>query len=213
MISMSISLQIFAQIIILFFGFVIYLFFPWRKLRDDYEVKNIFRLGFTSIFFMFLFSYITFAVSKNYLKINEIIWNHNSFWFWGAFLGWIASIVLFTSFYKMRIFETLEGFLVGFLWLSFIFFLINLKIEAIIFIIFLLFYYLLDNKYKFFSWYKSGRVGFSGLSILGIFFIARSLISFVWPYYYSYSGKIDPVLSSAVAFLCFFSLYNLSKED
>jgi len=210
---MSISLQILAQIIALFVGFIFYLFFPWRRLREDYEIKTIFRTGFLSFFVILLFVYLIYFVSDTYIKVNSVIWDKNSSWFWGAFLGWIISIWVLASLNKMRIFETLESFLIGFLWIGFMYFIANQKVESTIFLLFLLFFYFLDSKYKFFSWYKSGRVGFSGLSILGIFFITRSIVSLIWPYFYSYAGKIDPVLSSAVAFLCFFSLYNLSKID
>ena len=73
-------------------------------------------------------------------------------------------------------------------------------------------YLILNSKYKEFSWYASGRVGFAGLTAIGIFFLLSGIIAFIFPDMLSFVGKIDALISGMVAFVVFLSVFNLARE-
>lgn len=142
-------------------------------------------------------------------------------WFWGGFLGALLGILL--AFFKLgfRFFETVEIVSISFLiFVSLVFLkLLITQKEALylfglafIFLLFML-YNFLQARYKRFSWYKSGKVGFSGLTLMGLFFLVRGVVAFFYPTMLSLNGKIDAVLSFAVSFIFFFAVYNLAELD
>ena len=92
--------------------------------------------------------------------------------------------------------------------------LLSLQISRSAFVVGLLLvclYVTLNNYYKQFPWYKSGRVGFSGLVVLGSGFLIRSVVSLVYPNMIFFIGRVDAVLSAAIAFLFFFTVHSLSQ--
>jgi len=71
-------------------------------------------------------------------------------------------------------------------------------------------FYFLETKYKKISWYRSGRVGFSGLTTAAIFFLLRAAISPFYPNLLTFSGSFEYLFSGLVAFILFFLVYNLA---
>ncbi len=185
-----------------------FLFFFWRKLREDYTQNQVFNVGFYSLLGIFVFS----IFSNYYFPV---------YMFWLSFLGAIVGLVVGINRFHFRLFESLEAWISGNISVLFFFYIYESVIKfdlfnayAALFSAFLIFLFLfLDKHYKKFNWYKSGRVGFSGLIIMGIFFLTRSLIAIVIPNMLFFVGKIDAIISGVLAFISFLTLFNLAKRE
>lgn len=197
-----------VNILVSLVGILIFLFVFWRRLKEDYSSEII----FSSAFLMILG--VIFGVLVTSVTLP-------SWWFWGAVLGMSLGVAVSALKIKLRFYETLEACVLASLpWVILIFLthsivessLFSLLFSVLTASLFLLFYYLNEN-YKDFTWYKSGRVGISGLFVLGVFFIIRALVSTFSPFVLSFVGKADTIISGAYAFIVFLLLYNLAKSE
>lgn len=189
-------------------GLSIFLFVFWKKLREDYPPRKIFTASFYILVGIGLASFLS---SKFF----------STWWFWtdlaGIFLGFTLGILRF----KFRFFESLEALIVGILpWLSLVFLadsIVNSSIVSLIgFIVILLvivLYLFLDVHYKKFTWYKSGKVGFAGLTTLGVLFLIRAGIATSFPFVLSFLGSIDSIVSGMIAFTSFLLIFNLARQE
>jgi hypothetical protein len=73
-------------------------------------------------------------------------------------------------------------------------------------------YFFLEANYRKFTWYKSGRVGFSGLIVAILFFTTRSIASFLYPSGPTFIGMTDLYISASFSFIFFLLLLNLSRN-
>lgn len=208
----------FPLILAVFLGSILYLFVYWRRLREDYSSSLIFESGFLYLLGVLVGVFVSqFIFSKS--LVNSYFFDKGGLWFWGGVIGFTVSFLLGTYIRKIRFYESFEAAGVGMLYLVFLVLLIlpisQNKIAnflpAAIAALTLALYYFLDKRYKSFSWYKSGRVGFSGLTAFGVFFLARAVVAVLSPHMISFVGIIDAVLSAVIAFLAFFNVYNLSQ--
>jgi hypothetical protein len=85
-------------------------------------------------------------------------------------------------------------------------------LAAVATLILIVTFYFFETKYKNFSWYKSGKVGFSGLAVLGIFFLVRALVALSFSFVLSFAGKFESVFSGITAFLFFLGVFNLARQ-
>ena len=141
-------------------------------------------------------------------------------WFWLSIVfisfGFLIGIYRF----KLRIFEVIEALVVSLLPLVAIVFLRNYLSTQSIYLLFaslvslflFVVFLVIDKHYKRFTWYKSGRIGFSGLTIFGIFFLIRAIVAVFLPSMLSFSGKYEVYLSAIVAFAAFLTLFNLARQ-
>lgn len=190
------------------FGIMIFLFLFWRRLREDYAVNVIFNTAF----------YMLLGAAAGYLSSWLLF---SSWWFWVSFFGISLGLSLGILRYRLRIFETVEASVISLLpWFGFTFLidLINNKnttsgLGATVITALIVTFFLLDKHYKSFSWYKSGRVGFSGLTILGLFFLARAAIAASISNVLSFSGKYEVFLSAVLAFVSFLLVFNLARSE
>ncbi len=204
-----------SLIIGLIIGVLGFLFLFWRRLKEDYSSNQIFSFGFIVVGFVLLGFLVGFAI---YNIQHTIYFNSRGLWFWGSFIfGSIGFFVAERSI-KLKFFETLESANLGFLFLMFSIFIVNslekVDLKLLLFAgvvggLIPLFFFL-NSKYKSFTWYKSGKIGFAGLSILGIFFLVRSVVALIDPSMISFIGRIDAIPDSIAAFIFFAALYNLS---
>ncbi len=188
-----------------FLGSFAFLFFYWKRLREDYLPNQIFSSGILVIISIF---------------VSSILFRSSLFWFWLTLLMMGGSFLFGFVKYKMRFFESLEACGVGLLiWVEF--FLLGhatyyasfLSLAGALFVVVLFFiYYYLNLRYRRFVWYKSGRVGFAGLCVLALFFIARAVVATLNVPMLSFVGRVDIVFSSIVAFILFFAIYNLARK-
>ncbi len=186
---------------------IVFLFIFWKRLKEDYSTTLIFNSAFVII---------VSVLVGNLIAIKFF----PSWWFWASVFGAIAGYVLSVIRFKLAIHETLEALVISLLpWLGSVFvfnFITGREVATGIgfFVIAVLIfsYFLLDMHYKSFTWYKSGRVGFSGLTILGIFFLLRAAIAIIFPDVLSFTGNIDAILSSVFSFASFIAVFNLSRS-
>lgn len=190
-------------------GLLGFLFLLWRRLKEDYPAQLIFSFA----------SWIVIPTLIIHLVIKYIVRQPN-YWFvadvGGLALGFAAGI----AHHKLKFYETLEGVAVGgVFWLAVIFTfdgfgrqnLVSV-IGALLLYLLVAGFFLLDKHYKNFGWYKSGKIGFSGLAVLGFFFLVRALAFFVPSDVLSLTGRLDAIASGAAAFAFFLLLYNLSVQ-
>jgi hypothetical protein len=187
-------------------GILTFLFLFWKKLKDDYVASFIFSTAFLIIFGIVIGS----VVSAKFFPL---------WWFWlsllGASLGFTLGIVKF----KIRFYEAFEAAVVSLLlWLA-LFFLgdavqnsspFSLAISLFTWALIVLSYFL-ARTYKNFTWYRSGRLGFTGLAIAGLFFLIRATIALYLPFMLSFVGIGEVFISGILAFITFLILFNLSR--
>ncbi len=187
-------------------GFILFQFIFWKRLKEDYSSELIFSVSFLSSIVWFSSKYLFTRLLPNY-------------WFWLSFTVALLVFVLVVQKLKMRFYETLEAFIISVLSYLIVFFLhdavVNESIfsfahSVFIFAICFLFIFL-DTRYKNFSWYKSGRVGFSGLITLGSYMLVRSVLVYFFPFMLSFAS-FDIYISTTVAFISFFLVYNLARN-
>lgn len=189
-------------------GVLIFLFIFWKRLRDDYAAEIIFKSASCIILGFF----VGFFLSIRFFPI---------WFFWVSFFGGLTGFQFAVLSFKLKFYETLEAFLIASLpWLSLVFFIDSvqesslssfLAFIAILIMVFLSYY--LDTHYKRFSWYKSGRIGFAGLSVAIIFFAIRSVLAIIQVPMLSFAGRADALFSGAMAIVSLILLINLGKIE
>ncbi|MBI1863819.1 hypothetical protein HYS03_01275, partial [Candidatus Woesebacteria bacterium] len=197
------------SIIILTLGILLSLFLYWRRLKEDYSSEIVFKSFFGMLLSGAIGSLIFKMISS---RIGSVFYfNPNELWFWGAFLGFVVSCLWITRKLDLVFFEIFEAALVSFILIfGFVFF--NYAVEnheafSLIVFLFVLalvaLFFFLDKKYKTFSWYKSGKVGFAGIFCSSLFFLARSVVAITVPNVISFVGRIDSLISVSIAFILF----------
>lgn len=195
-----------ASILVSLIGILVFLFIFWRRLKEDYSTDIVFSSVFIIVFTCLAGGFISLKFFPEW-------------WFWGATFGIILGFTIAALRFSLRFYETVEAVVLGlFPWLIVLFITDSVRNSSLFSILYsvtiiaelVLFNYLEEN-YKNFTWYKSGRAGFSGLTILGIFFIIRAVIALFSPFVLSFVGKTDAILSGVSAFIVFLLLFNLSK--
>lgn len=195
-----------SEILLDFLGIIFFLFLFWKKLKEDYISYQIFNTAFYVIISILLADLLAYKLLP-------------SWWFWIVFIGIIAGLLLGIFRYRLRVFETIEAAtisllpLYGLIFVSDIIKSFNLASLLGVFVIlgFIILFFIFDKHYKKFSWYKSGRIGFSGLTILGLFFLIRAIVAASFPFVLSFGGKHDIFLSAIVAFASFLAVFNLAE--
>lgn len=195
-----------AKFLINILGGLIFLFLFWKRLKEDYSSEQIFAVAF------FQLMAIGLGIGVASFFVN--------WWFWIIFVLLAIAILIGITKHKLRGLEALEASVFSLIpWLSLYFLYDSIKTSRVSSLIgFLLFlgaigvFTLIDSRYKSFSWYKSGKVGFTGLVVLGLIFLIRSILAIFFQNVLSLVGKADIILSSVVAFAAFLLLFNLSRK-
>lgn len=195
--------QIFANVL----GVLAFLFIFWRRLKEDYIGNQIFSSAFIVLTGLAIVRLITMYFISDW-------------WFWLSLLSASISLFIVIKRYRLRVFETLEALVLALMpWLSLLFLadsVVGSSTESlvgfIIVTILIILFFVFDKHYKRFTWYKSGRVGFSGLTILGLFFLLRALVALNFHNVLSFSSKNEVYLSAVLAFSSFLILFNLSRQ-
>lgn len=197
----------FLKFVIAIPAIIMYLFLFWRQLKDDYPHQTIFTTSF----------YVLFGIAAFYLLsffYREDLW----FWFSGA--GALIGFLISTLKYELKITETLDAAVIATntIVIAAYFYLGSVAGDIVAYMLtifhlslYFLFWFLNEN-YKKFSWYRSGKIGFAGLVTLGFYFLVRSIVALYFPDMISFIGKEDAMISAFIAFVSFLALYNLSKQ-
>lgn len=169
-----------------FFSAVFYLagalglaFVLWKKLKEDYQEDLIFYLTIILVGTLLLVSKIFGAYLPDF-----------------SFFGIVVSLI-FVTLYSLKklgfkFFESIDALSMGGLW--FLFFLgadwlLKIRVFAPAAVLNILVISLslasckfFSGRYRRFSWYPSGKVGFPGLASLAIFFLLHGAVAFYsWP--------------------------------
>lgn len=190
-----------SNFLIFLIGFWFALFSYWRRLKEDYASKII----FSSIFYVIIG-----------LIVGGTVGGYLGLWFWISLLGALLAFLVARFRFNLHFVEVLEAVVLA---LGIVFaitsvgkvlfsYSLGVLIDLIQALLALLVFFYVDRRYKSFSWYRSGRVGIAGLASSGFYFITRGVIML-----YLTRSYIDVLLSSAVAFLLFAKLYNLSRSS
>lgn len=186
---------------------IVFLFLFWWRLKEDYISDQI----FTAAVFILLGILTGSVAGAIFLK---------TWWFWLAFLGAVVGVVLSVYKFKMRVTEIVEALVLGLLpWFMLICIsdfkdtptLDNL-IAVFVVAALLVLYFVLSKHYKSFTWYKSGRVGFTGFVILGLYFSFRSILAIRFPFMLSFSGSYETYVSGTLALLSFLTVFYLARR-
>lgn len=188
-------------------GTYFFLYLYWKKLKDDYTQNIIFTSGIYSLIGIGVFS----IVSEYFLP---------AWIFWFCIAGSIFGLSIGIIRYKMRFYETYEAWMAGILgffyiiafYNSLVFFSIFNILFALLVLVVLILFFVVDKHYKNFVWYKSGRVGFTGLFMSGISFLIVALIAIFFPSMVFFQGKVGAIISSVLSFTSFLLLFNLSRK-
>lgn len=199
-------------------GFLPFLFVFWRRLREDYSSGQIFESGFYIIFGIALFALLSLFILPSFIHSSPIF-SISGLWFWGAAMGFILGLGLSIFRLNLRFFESFEASAPGLLiWLAIIYLADSIKSSSLSSLIafgfdllLILLFFFLDGRYKKFAWYRSGKIGFTGLATLGTFFFVRTVVALFFPFVLSFVGRVDALLSAAVSFILFLLLYNLAE--
>jgi len=202
-----------------FFLALLSLFLFWRSLKEDYLSENIFR----SFFWLFgagaLGAIILGKAAVGFLAPTAVF-SPEGMWFWGAFIAGSLSGFFIAKKLKINPFELFEAALPGvYLFVAAFSFVVfsrnNIRFALYhgLFVVFLILVkWLLDGHYRRFFWYRSGKVGFSALATSGVYFLTRTVFSWVFPEAALTIGKADSVLAGVSAFLILFVLYNRASD-
>lgn len=179
-------------------GILVFLFFIWYRLKDDYHYEKIFNLAFLILLGLFL----------GYFFSKQIV---PQYWFWSELLFMSLAFVVSIKKQKIKFFEGFDALVVSLLpILGLTFFGDSIKksslilfVEFWIILILVFLFFFFDSQYRRFSWYKSGRVGFSGVVIAILFFLSKMFFSF---------SNIDLYLSGTFAFTFLLVLYRLARR-
>lgn len=196
-----------SSLIVTVSGVLAFLFLFWKRLREDYAPGIIFE----SAFYIVLGIGISQFVSLRFLP---------NWFFWAGLFGSIAGIYLGHLRFKIRFYESLEGLVIGLLpWVSFVFLKdsvihssLNSFLAFLVTLLAIFIFYYLDVHFREFTWYKSGKVGFAGVSTLAIIFTVRSAIALFGISVLTFSGKYEGAFSATAALFCFILIYNLSRS-
>lgn len=184
-----------------------FLFVFWTRLREDYTQNQIFTTGF----------FVLIGFGSGNILSKYYFWE---WWFWTGLVGGVAGLIIGMYRYRLRVFETIEAFVIAGLVLFFSITLselireytLNSLILTLAVLSFIGVFLYLDTHYKKFSWYRSGRVGFTGLTVMGLFFLVRSVVAMSDINMLSFAGEIEVVISGLISFLSFMTVYNLSGK-
>lgn len=188
-------------------GLIIFLFLFWKRLKEDYLPNQIFSTFFSILFFMLL----TYFLSINLFP---------SWWFWCTYLGFFLGLIIGLLRFKLKFYETFEAAFLGFL-ICFSLYLLadsvrNLNIVSfagfVISVILIGIFQYVDMHYRNYSWYKSGKVGFTGLILSAIFFLARIIAYLYFPNTLSFVHNFEIYLSAVSSFIFITLTYNLSRS-
>ncbi|MEK7472993.1 MAG: hypothetical protein AAB625_03060 [Patescibacteria group bacterium] len=181
-------------------GVFLFFFFLWKRLKDDYHYEKVFNLAVI----------ILIGLSLGFFTSLKFF---SDYWFWLEIVGVALGFTFVIKNQKIKFIESFEGLIIGLLpWLG-LYYLANaiLTYNLISFLYFWLvsvsvfLFFFFDTQYKKFTWYKSGRVGFSGIATLAIFFVLRAGLF--------YNNTVELILSSVAALLLIILLYNLSRNN
>lgn len=181
------TLLYYSLVLLAVFSFA---FTVWRRLHEDYPDKPVFYLTILVLFF---------GLAGQYLA-----------GIWGFLVGAVAALWWVSLHFKIRFFEAADALASASLWLWTLLAAAGLAragagellpkfVLVAIGALSLILHYFFLARYRGFSWYISGRVGFAGLGALSVYFFLRLLAFFLFWMLSSNVYAFDGLLAGAAA--------------
>lgn len=122
--------------------------------------------------------------------------------------------------FKLKFYETFEAYLLAIMpAVSLMFFKhsivsssLNSFLAFVASLILIFFAYYIDLNYKSFNWYKSGKIGFTGVSVAAVFFLLRMIVAIFGINMISYVGKFEVIISGILTLVFAGLLINLGRK-
>lgn len=178
-----------------------FLFFLFRNLRRKIDTNIIFSIGFGILAFSVVFSLLSFLLS---LQLREtVIFIPHGLTYWGGILGFFVGFYYMTRKFKFNVYRAIDASFLGA-----IISICILSRDILSLIIPLVILLMLKKRFKSFV-PQEGTVGFLTFAL---YFLVRSILALFAPHMIAFTsaGKVGVVLSAAVSFLLFFSVYNIN---
>jgi len=190
-----------------FLGVIVFLFIFWKRLREDYSSDVIFQVA--------TYILVGLVLGLTASKLFFPIW-----FFWLSFLGALMGMFLMIAKFKLRFYETFEAFILAAMpTVSIMFFKdsiihssLNSFLAFVASLVFIFLAYWIDLNYKNFTWYESGKIGFTGLFVAILFFLVRTVIAITGIGVVSFVGRFEAIISGALVLICIGLLFNLGKK-
>jgi hypothetical protein len=187
-------------------GILVFLFIFWKRLKEDYSAEIIFK----SATYILVGIGVALTIASNLFPL---------WFFWASLMGGLLGFSFAILKFRVKFYETLEALIMASLpWLGLVF-LMDSAIKgslssflAFAFMLIMMFVsYYFDTHYKRFGWYKSGRIGFAGISVAVIIFLIRSVIAITKVPVLSFVGSSEVTVSGAMAIVSSVLLFNLGR--
>lgn len=156
-------------LVLLLLGAFLFSFILWRKLKEDWPHEHI----FTFTLFTLLGGTLGWWVSSLFFP---------GLLFWATFFAGSAFALWALKRFGLRFFEVADSIVPAWFWLSLFIFLGRsfgsrlFLFEAGASLVSIFIYNFFLSRYRAFSWYPSGKVGFAGLAGLSLYFLLRASI-------------------------------------
>lgn len=188
-------------------GVFLFLFIFWKRQKEDYSSDIVFQ----TVTAVLIGMGVGFLASKLFIP---------GWFFWTSFAGSLLGMGAMIKKYKLRFYETYESLVLAFMPIVSIMFFkdsisnssLNSFISFVASLILIFFAYYVDMNYKGYSWYKSGKIGFTGLFVSLLFFLTRSVVAIAGLNMISFTGKIEIVISGILTIGFVFLLINLGRK-
>lgn len=191
-------------------GVIFFSFILWRKLKEDYPSERIFLVTLV----LLGVGVLSLGVSS-WVLIDRLPFRDFSFWVLAIFNVLFGIYVIKKL--EFKFFEFTDALAPSWLWLIFFFSLAGflqdwknfagLSYPAGALLSFFTYHFLL-SKYRRFSWYPSGKVGFAGFASLGVYFLLRAGVAIYSATLLLFKGGIFEILANLFAFtLLMFIVY------
>ena len=141
------------------------------------------------------------------------------YFLWASFLGGFLGLEVSVFRLRLKFYEVFESFIIAALpWVGFVFLadsVVHSSLSSflgfLVILILVFISYYLSAHYKNFGWYKSGKIGFAGMSTLGIVFAIRFILAIFHSTVLSFVGQIEVFISGVGMLVSFLLLLNLGR--
>lgn len=198
----------FIAILLSLFGVFLFSWTLWRRLREDYPSDDIFSFTLGILTGIFLGVWIS---DKTPLSL-----------FWYSVAGAAAAGTYFARRFGLRVFELLDALSASWFYLSlFLFLAASLTQETKqifwaysgVSLASLFLHRFFEKRYRRFSWYPSGRVGFVGLASIAVYFFLRGVVEIGFVFMLSSEGEFLSVIVSLVVALSLVTILYLRSGN
>jgi hypothetical protein len=154
------------KIIVEVIGLILYLYFSWRILRENYKEEDVIAFSWVSLLLILIFSRVTYGLVNWGVWVENPIrwlefWKINESMFLGGYGIWLLLVWLVCSDRGWKYWSFAEDNILSLLWISLIFVILSNQWWLLVGLgLVLISWLLLRKKYRSFTWYRSGKKGF-----------------------------------------------------